>query len=153
MSSPTIYQTDFPSLDETETVGVALERMLENRVTDLPVVDASGAFLGMFMLDRLYANLLPRAALLGKGMQDLSFVSDTLDDLRAKMRAIEGDPVRGYVEKVDNVIHPDDPPVEIVLQLHRGANNLPVVDRDSGRLVGMVSSRDLLATLHGGAGK
>jgi len=40
-------------------------------------------------------------------------------------------------------------PVErFVLQLYRGANNLPVVERESGRLVGMVSARDVLAALH-----
>jgi CBS domain-containing protein len=153
MSSSPIYQTDFPRLAVTDTVGVALERLLANRVSDLPVVDASGALVGMFRLEKLYAKLLPRAALLGKGMQDLSFISDTLDELRGKMRDIEDDSVRDYAEPVDEVIHPDTPPVEIVLLIHQGANNLPVVDRDSGRLVGMVSSRDLLAALHAGAGE
>ena len=153
MSSATIYRTDFPRLAATDNVGVALERMLANRVSDLPVVDASGALVGMFKLEKLYAKLLPRAALIGKGMDDLSFVSDTLDELRAKMRDIDGDSVRDYVEKVDDLVHPDTPPVEIVLLLHHGANNVPVVDRDTGRLVGMVSSRDLLAALYPGAGK
>ena len=152
MNSLTIYQTDFPRLAATDTVGVALDQMLGNRVSDLPVVDSSGAFVGMFKLEKLYAKLLPRAALLGKGMQDLSFVSDTLDEIRGRMRDILGDPVQDYVEKVDQVVHPDTPPVEIVLLLHNGANNVPVVDRDSGRLVGMVSSRDLLAALRAGAG-
>jgi CBS domain-containing protein len=153
MSSSTIYQTDFPRLAATETVGVALELMLANRVSDLPVVDASGVLVGMFKLEKLYAKLLPRAALLGKGMQDLSFVSDTLDELSQKMRDIEDDPLGDYVERVDDVVHPDTPPVEIVLLLHHGANNVPVIDRDTGRLVGMVSSRDLLAALHAGAAK
>ena len=153
MSSSTIYRTDFPRLAATDTVGVALDRMLANRVSDLPVVDASGALVGMFKLEKLYAKLLPRAALLGKGMQDLSFVSDTLDQLRGEMRDIEDDPVQAYVDKVDEVIHPDTPPVEIVLLLHNGANNIPVVTRDGGRLVGMVSSRDLLAAIRPGVGK
>lgn len=153
MSSTTIYQTDFPRLATTETVGVALQRMLENRVTDLPVVDASGALLGMFKLDNLYTKLLPRAALIGKGFEDLSFVSETLDELREKMRDIEDDIVRDHVARVDDVVHPDTPPVEIVLLLHKGANNIPVVERESGRLVGMVSSRDLLTALMPGAAK
>jgi CBS-domain-containing membrane protein len=152
MSSPTIYQTDFPRLAATDTVGAALDQMLGSRISDLPVVDASGALVGMFKLEKLYAKLLPRAALLGKGMQDLSFVSDTLDEIRGRMRDIQSDLVGDYVEKVDQVVHPDTPPVEIVLLLHNGANNVPVVDRDSRRLVGMVSSRDLLAALHEGAG-
>ena len=78
---------------------------------------------------------------------DLAFVSDTLAQLREKMDEIEDDPVCNYVVKPDHVIHPETPPLEIVLLLYQGANNVPVVDRDSGRLVGMVSARDLLTAL------
>jgi CBS domain-containing protein len=153
MNPPTIYQTDFARLEATDTVGDALRLMLDNRVYDLPVIDAGGAFLGMFTLGQLYSLLLPRAALLGHGMPDLGFVSDTIKQLREKMREIEHDTVRDFVVKADDVIHPDTPPVEIVLLLHKGANNVPVVDRDSGRLVGMVSARDLLTALEAGEGK
>ena len=48
----------------------------------------------------------------------------------------------------ESVVHPDTPPLEIVLRLYRGANNLPVVEREGGRLVGVVSARDVLAVLH-----
>jgi len=153
MSTPAIYQTDFPRLAATDSVDVALRRMLDDSVSDLPVVDASGALVGMFKLDKLYAMLLPRAALLGHGMSDLTFVSDTLQELREKMRDIGDDPVLGYVIKADHVIHPDTPPLEIVLLLHNGVNNVPVVDKDSRRLVGMVSARDLLTALQPRAGK
>jgi len=153
MSTPAIYQTDFPRLAATDSVDVALRRMLDDSVSDLPVVDASGALVGMFKLEKLYAMLLPRAALLGHGMSDLTFVSDTLQELREKMRDIGDDPVLDYVIKADHVIHPDTPPLEIVLLLHNGVNNVPVVDKDSRRLVGMVSARDLLTALQPRAGK
>jgi CBS domain-containing protein len=153
MTSPAIYQTDFPRLEADDTVGQALDRMLDDRVYDLPVVDADGAFLGMFTLVQVYSLLLPRAALLGHGMEDLTFLSDTLKQLREKMREIEHDAVRDLVVKPDDVIHPDTTPLELVLLLHKGANNVPVVERDSGRLVGMVSARDLLSALRPGEGK
>jgi len=153
MSTPAIYQTDFPRLAATDSVDVALRRMLDDSVSDLPVVDASGALVGMFKLEKLYAMLLPRAALLGHGMSGLTFVSDTLQELREKMRDIGDDPVLDYVIKADHVIHPDTPPLEIVLLLHNGVNNVPVVDKDSRRLVGMVSARDLLTALQPRAGK
>ena len=68
MSTAPIYNTDHPTLRDTDTVGDAMRRMLDDRVTDLPVVDASGRLMGMFRLDRLYAALLPKAALIGFGM-------------------------------------------------------------------------------------
>lgn len=147
--SPAFFNPNFDALRDTDTVAAATERMLEHRVSDMPIVDADGRLVGIFKLDRLLAGLLPSAALVGYGVPDLAFVSDDLESLRTKMRKIDAAKVREYAVEPEHVVHPDTAPVEVVLQLYRGANNLPVVDRDSGRLVGVVSARDLLAVLHG----
>jgi len=147
MNSAVVFNTGFPRLKGTDTVADAVQRMLDDRVSDLPVVDAAGKFIGMFKLDRLYATLLPKAALIGYGVPDLAFVSDTLGQLRERMREIEHLPVCDFVVKPHDVIHPDTPPLEIVLLLHQGVNAIPVIERDSGRLVGMVAARDLLTAL------
>lgn len=144
-----MFNREFESLKDTDSVAEATRRMLENRVSDLPVVDAAGKLVGMFKLDRLLAGLLPAAALVGHGMPDLAFVSDDIDQLRTKMLKLDRARVREFAVKPEHVVHPDTAPVEIVLQLYRGANNLPVVERASGRLVGMVSAREVLAALHG----
>ena len=147
MNSPVIYSTTFTSLLDTDTVAHATRRMLGDRVSDMPVVDASGALVGLFRLDGLYAALLPKAALLGDGLSDLAFVSDTLGQLRAKMREVERHPVREFTVMPEHVVHPDTTPVQIILLLHHGANSIPVVSPESGKLVGMVSARDVLAAL------
>ena len=90
MNSPTIYQTDFPRLEATDTVGEALRRMLDDRVSDLPVVDAAGALLGMFTLGQVYCvAAAARRRSSATAWPDLAFVSDTLKQLREKMREIE----------------------------------------------------------------
>ncbi len=147
MNRTAIYNTAYSSLLDTDTVGEAARRLLEDRVSDVPVVDAAGAFVGMFKLDRLFEILLPKAALLDYGMPDLAFVSDTIDELRERMRAIESKPVREYVVAPDNVVRPDTSPLEIVMLLYKGHNAIPVIDPDSDRLVGMVTARDVLAAL------
>jgi len=146
MQSPAIYSAPH-ALRDTDTVADATRRMLADRVSDLPVVDASGSLVGLFSLDRLYAALLPRAALVGDGLADLAFVSDTLGQLRAKMRELDDDPVREFTVMPDHVVHPDTTPVQIILLLHQGANNIPVVAPDTGKLLGMVSARDVLVAL------
>jgi CBS-domain-containing membrane protein len=148
MSPVVIFNRDFDSLKDTDTVAEAARRMLRNRMSDLPVVDAADTFVGMFKLDRLLAGLLPAAALVGYPVPDLAFVSDDLEDLRDKMRAVDARPVRDFVVTPEHVVHPDTAPLEIVLQLYRGANSLPVIERASGKLVGVVSARDVLAVLH-----
>ncbi len=146
-----LYNASFSLLHDSDLVSDATRRMLDDRVSDLPVVDGDGKLVGMFKLDRLLAGLLPKAALVGYGM-DLAFITDTLEQLRDKMRQIETRPVREFTVRADHVVHPDTSPIEIVLLIYRGANSVPVVDPASGRLVGMVSARDVLAALHGEGG-
>jgi CBS-domain-containing membrane protein len=148
MSQTAIYNRDFNSLKDTHTVAEAAQRMLDDRVSDLPVVDAAGKLVGMFKLDRLLAGLLPKAALLGYGVPDLTFVSDTLAQLRERMRGIDARLVREFTVMPDHIVHPDTTPVEIVLLLYRGAGNVPVVARDTGQLIAMVAARDVLNALH-----
>ena len=147
MASPSIYSTTFASLRDTDSVADATRQMLADRVSDLPVVDAAGVLVGLFRLDRLYAALLPKAALVGDGLADLAFVSDTVGQLRAKMREIEDDPVRNFTVVPDHVVQPDTTPMQIILLLHQGANNIPVVSPETGKLVGMASARDVLVAL------
>jgi CBS-domain-containing membrane protein len=63
------------------------------------------------------------------------------------MRKLDPAKVREFTVTAEHVVHPDTSPVEVVLQLYRGANNLPVVEREGGKLVGMVSAREVLAAL------
>lgn len=142
-----IYNPEFESLQDSDTVGDATRRMLEYRVSDLPVVDANGRLLGMFKLDRLLAGLLPAAVLVGYGVPDLAFLADGLEELRSRMRELDARPVREFAVRPDHVAHPDTSPFEVVLHLYRGTNNVPVLSRDDGRLVGMVSARDVLMAL------
>ncbi len=48
-------------------------------------------------------------------MPDLAFVSDTLEQLRDRMREVDSRTVRDFAVKPDHVVHPDTTPVEIVL--------------------------------------
>jgi nitrogen PTS system EIIA component len=147
MTSAAIHNTDFSALKDTDTVADATRRMLADRVSDLPVVDAAGKFVGMFKIAGLLAVLLPKAATMDYGMPDLAFVSDTVEQLRRRMREIENSPVRDYVSDPDRVVRPRTSPLEIVLLLYKGSNAIPVVDEDTGALVGMVAARDVLAAL------
>jgi CBS-domain-containing membrane protein len=143
-----IWTTSYRALADSDTVAETVRAMLADRVSDLPVVDGEGRLIGLFKLDRLLASLLPKAALIGYGVPDLGFVSDTVTHLRERMREVDAEPVKHFAVKADHIVHPDTSPMEIVMLLYKGANNVPVVDRDSGKLVGMVAARDVLVALH-----
>lgn len=145
-SAAPLLNRDFQSLHENDTVAEAVRRMLADRVNDLPVVDAAGGLVGMFKLGLLLAELLPRGAVVGEGLPDLAFVSDSLDDLRARVAGLGSRPVRDFTTPPEPAVAPGVSPVEIVLLLYKGHNSIPVVD-DHGRLVAMVTARDVLAAL------
>jgi CBS domain-containing protein len=109
--------------------------------------------LGVFGADRLLAMLLPRVATLESGVSDLAFVSDTLDDLREKMRAVAARPVGEFIERDATVVHRDTPLPEIMLLLYRGENDLPLVERGSNKLLGVVSAADVLHAVGTGDGR
>ena len=147
------YSTDYQTLRPDDTVGHAIATVLEHRVLDLPVVDSKGHLIGILKVDRLLAGLLPKAAMLGDALPDLSFVSDTVEQLGEKLTALEPKKVRDVMEQPEPVVHPDTHIVEMVLLLQRGANALPVVERKDRRLVGMVSTRDILTALRAAGGR
>jgi len=147
MSGDPLFRTDFPSLHASDVTGEAARRMLASHVTDLPVVDDAGRLIGIFKLERLFGALLPKGALIGFGFDDLSFTADKLEHLQQQMRSVADTPVRQMMVKAEHFVHPDTSPLEIVLLLYRGANNVPVVERETNRLIGMVSARDMLSAL------
>jgi CBS-domain-containing membrane protein len=148
-----VFNPDFATLAAGDSVADATARMLADRVTDLPVVDADGRLVGMFRLDRLLGLLLPKAALLGYGDEDLAYAAESLDQLRDRIREVSDRPVREFAVRPEHEVHPDTSPLEIVLLLYRGANNVPVIDRTTGKLVGMTSARDVLVALQDGGAR
>jgi CBS-domain-containing membrane protein len=63
------------------------------------------------------------------------------------MAEIRDQTVGEFLVEPAHVVRPDTTPVEIVLLIYRGQNNVPVVGAD-GRLVGMASARDILAAMN-----
>lgn len=132
-------------LSADETVHAAIGLMIERKVRGFPVVDADGRYLGMFGLHRVLGMLLPRVATMEESQEmDLSFISDTTDYLKEKLARIGSERVTGYMDQDRPVVYPDTPLVEAVLMLYRTGANLPVVERDGGRLAGLLSPWEVL---------
>ena len=107
---------------------------------DLPVVDEEGRFKGMLTVDCLLYLVLPKAVTMKQGLDALTFVQDSLGDLRKRLKKYLDKPVTLCLkEKNVAVVHPDTPTVATLLTLYQAKANLPVVEKDTGRLVGTIS--------------
>lgn len=132
-------------LAKTDTVAHAVEQLLSHRFTTLPVTDAKGHYLGVFGVRELIALLLPRAARLGEDLGDLNFVSDTVDDLKARLGSLGKETLSKHMA-AHRSVRPETSVVEALLLLYRGECCLPVVD-SAGKLLGLVTATDAVARI------
>ena len=139
------------TLRPTNTVAEALSVMHDKEVRNLPVVDESGTFVGLFGLRRLSHLLLPKAALdLGAhSISDLQFLPDEIIQNGDRWREISEQPVKNFLEKKKKLLFctPDTPFPELLVLLDESKDtSLPVivVEGKNHKVVGMVSCWDVL---------
>lgn len=149
MTCRTIMSTDPVTFREEVTVGEAVDLLVKRRFRSVPVVDSAGKLVGQFGVHALLRMLVPRIATERLGLPHLPFVQDDLDDLRRRLRRFWSDPVGKHKEHDYFVVHPDTPLTKTVLSLYHTHDNLPVVDRQTGQLLGIISYWDIVGHLLG----
>ena len=129
-------------LKPTDTIRDAAACIMDNRYRNLPIVDDTGRFLGLFNINCLLRLVLPRAALMEEGLENVKFIQDSLKDLHERFRKVEGEPVSICLQTETTMVSPDMPLVETLLILYRTKSSIPVVEPGTGRLLGMISYWD-----------
>ncbi len=130
---PVVLRTD-------DTIAEAAQQILNKQRRSLPVVDDDGVFQGMLTANCLLYLCLPSAVTMSGGLDRVSFVKNSLEELAERLKRHLDEPVTRCL-KTENVavVHPETPIVETLLILYRAKANLPVVDEKTHRLVGMIS--------------
>jgi CBS-domain-containing membrane protein len=126
-----------------DLIGTAARYIMDNRYRNLPVIDNYGRYLGVFGVNCLLRLLLPKAAVMEKGLEEVSFIHDTLADLHDRLRELEKQPVTLCMQTDVATVPPDKPLVETLLLLYRNKTSIPVVEPETGKLVGMISYWDV----------
>lgn len=127
---------------ETDTIGMAAREIVENRCISLPVVDSEDRFVGLFGIFDLLALLVPRVAVIGNLLPNLQFLSDDDDQMRQKFTSLKDSPLTRAVNREAARVHPDTPLIEAIRLLCRSHLVIPVVTRDSEKLIGIISYWD-----------
>jgi CBS domain-containing protein len=151
MTTKSIMTSGLFTLKPTDSVADALSLMHAKHVRNIPIVDESGAFVGLFGLRRLSHLLLPKVALsLGKhSISDLHFLPDEIIQMGDRWHEIADQPVDNFLEKKKKLLFctPETAFPELLSLLDESKDtSLPVivVEGDSQKLVGMVSTWDVL---------
>lgn len=141
------------TIGEDETVADAVQKLIAHHHTNVPVVDAEGRFVGMFGIYDLLGLLVPRVALAGDMMANLRFIIDDPEELRRKFRDVKGRRISEVANRNGAVLHPDSPEIEAIRLFCRNHSSLPVIDKESGKVLGIVSCWDAIRDLAALPGK
>lgn len=131
------------SILRTDSIGVAARKIMQRRYRSLPVVDEEGRFLGVVTVQCMLNLVLPKAATMKGGVDSVSYMETTLEDLRARLLASINDPITRCLKEEVAVIDPETSLLETLLTLYREKCNLPVVDKKTQHLKGMISYYDV----------
>ncbi len=130
-------------LKPTDIIRTAAGFIMEHRYRNLPVVDDEGRYLGIFGVNCLLKLVLPKAAIMEKGLESVHFIKESLADLHQRLREVEEQPISVCMNQEVATVPPDHPLVETLLVLYRTKTSLPVVEPESGKLLGMISYWDV----------
>ena len=147
MTCAEIMTPDPITVRDDEPLSRAIAVLRDNRFRSVPIVDAQEVMVGQFGIHALLRLIVPKAALMDGGVPNLAFVNDDFADLQRRLIEERDQPVGNFVEKDVVVLHPDTALTHVTLSLYNCHNNLPVVERDSGKLVGIVSYWDIVGRL------
>ena len=143
MPARLFMQSNPVTLDPEDTIGDAAQMLMEHRYRTLPVVDEDGRYLGTVSVNCLLHLVLPKAATISKGLETMPYVTTSLESLREALKKVIDKPVTICLNEKIKVVHPETSTVETLLTLYNTRKSLPVVDKETGRLVGMISYFDV----------
>jgi CBS domain-containing protein len=129
------------------TVREAIDLLIEQHMYNLPVVDKDEVFVGEISTKRLTGLLLPASLSMKHGLEHAGFMRDNLEDLRERLAKVNSHTIEQYIAKDITVVYPDSPLMDALLLLYHKFIRIPVVERDSRRLVGGISFITVLRAL------
>lgn len=142
MTATSIMDPNPTVVKPTDLIKTAIGYIMDNRYRNLPVVADDGTYLGSFGVSCLLKNVLPKAVLMKHGLTSVPFVQETLADLHNRLHELEHHTVDMCMNTEATTVSPDTPLVESLLILYNNRDSLPVVDPDTGKLVGVISYWD-----------
>ncbi len=145
MTAETLMNPNLVALKPTDSVTTAADLILQHHLRHLPVVDEQGRYLGTFGIYSVLQLTLP-SAVLKQGLENIAFVMETAHDLAQRLRRRHDEPVRNWLTQ-DPVVYPDTPAMKVLQLILQGHTSVPVVDKKTRRLKGIISSWNVLEIL------
>jgi CBS domain-containing protein len=131
-----------------DTIGDVLNHLSRHRVSSMPVVDDNNIYQGMIGLTVILNHLLPVAVRIDEsGLDNLEFVHNTSDAVRSALNKMVNEPVSDHMDGKQRTVHPNTPTWEAIRVLVKHGRTIPVVDKETHELKGILSRQCILSHL------
>lgn len=159
MTCATAFFSDFVSARPDQTIEDALHLLREHGIRALPVVDGEGFMVGRFDFIVLLSNLLPGSVTVdmrGTGFEELmdhnlklASVLNGESEVKCAQRLEALLPVRleDVMDTEVTTVYPTTPLWEGIRLLVQHRGPLGVVDKESGKLVGLITVQSAMRAL------
>ena len=142
-TASTIMDTNPTVLHPDDKIMTGIRYIMDKRYRRLPVVDENGCFRGIFGVNCLLRMTLPKAVVMEQGVESVNFIHESLSDLRRRVAEYENKPISFCMHSDSVQIPPDLPLLEALLVLYKTRASIPVVDPDTGKLLGVITYWDV----------
>lgn len=133
---PTVVKPD-------DLISNGIAHIMKHRYRHLPVVDDDGHYLGIFGVNCLLRLVLPKAAVMEDGLTNVSFIYETLGDMHERLKGCKHLPIETCMRTDVPTVYPDTPLIQTLIHLHESKCSIPVVDEETGKLLGVISYFDV----------
>jgi CBS domain-containing protein len=138
MKAADVMDTHPTTLKPTDTIKRGAGIIMEKRFRSIPVVDENGCYLGMFGVNCLLRQVIPKAVFL-HGLDNVDFIHESFDELYDRFAEVKDRPIEFCMNREIVPVAPDAPLTKTLLQLFETHAAVPVVEPDSCKLLGMIS--------------
>lgn len=136
----------YPVLSPEDGVEGALQRMKKEEIEAAPVVDKDGKLVGLFSIQGLMKSLLPVSVAMADGI-NLNISLQAAPGIAKRLKKTESMTVADVMEKKITSVQPETPTWEGVNILVQKGAPLMVVERETGRLSGVITFQSALDEL------
>ena len=137
------------SLHQEDPAQSAIDFMMETHMGLLPVVDAEERFVGLVSGDRLMHFMLPKYLTMVRGLDRMSYLRESEEELAERLEELGRRTIGDIMDSRAKVVYPDSHLVEAQKILAGTQFVVPVVDRESGKLLGAISFFTIFSRIRG----
>ncbi len=144
-----VMRSTMTPLYADDPVAKAIDFILDRHMGLVPVVDREERFVGLLSGDRLMRGLLPKYLTMVRGLDRMGYLRESPEELRERLDELGKRSIGEVMDPRAEVVGPDAPLIEAQKILAGTQFVVPVVDPQSGRLMGAISTLTVLALLRG----